>query len=435
MPIKLFQNGGIVLQEDNEDFTPEAYPIYEAVGVGWTLMGVAMTSMPHLRQRDHEIEMVGDEVKVPVYKLGIYWHPFAPNGQLVFDEAATEQMIENYDRKVTDYNVSLNKSHTDDEGALAFLDKQDGGRIELEDNWLVLYGPPVDDDAIATINSKKWRYASGEFALDYTSNLLFEFMRKHPHQTIPFDLSNVAKPPRIYLRDAVGFEPVAKKIWSAAMTKRTIKIGDLALEVTDDGKITLTEGQVQTIVSQITHDEKSIADLTEKVGELELKVKNSSKDEFDGWPEEAKQVVITMREEAQRSRKLQLQQLEQTRLENIALAISTAESRIDNGRKLAPIIIELCKAGMTLSGYEPADGVKVVKLSDTNDAVAMQRYHDGIYRLILQLAPGQVPVTSPEDDIHLESHISNNGVRTYTDDEYKAALEKYKSQRLGSEAE
>lgn len=438
MPIKLFQGNSIVtLQDDDEEYSPESYPIYEAIGVGWTLLGVAMTSMPHLRQRGHEIEMSGDEVKVPIYRLGIYWHPFAPNGQLVFDELATAQMIENYNRSVTDYNVSLNKSHYDDDGSIAFLDKQDGGRLNLEDSWLVAYGPPVDDAAIEMVNSKKWRYASGEFSLDYTSNLLYEFSRQHPGQEL--SLGEVEKPPRIYLKDAVRYQPTAKKIWSASMKKRKIQIGDFVLEVAEGEPIHLTDEHVNTLVAQAQHDAESITQLTGRVEELEqenVELRNTApQDEMAGWPEAAKQAVLAMRQQAEETTALQRQQAEEFRLQNIALVVSNAESRMDNGRQLSPILIQLCQAGMTLSGF--ADSETSVKLTNSNNLDALQKYHDSIYKLILQRTPGQVPSDDgDDDDIHLTSPIENgHGPRNYTSEEFEAAKQKYMKQHIGSEVD
>ena len=157
--------------------SPEETSKYE-LEYGPTLVAVAATSKPHLRQRGADITLIekdGKEmVRVPIARKGVYKHKLAPDGKLVLDDKQFDKMIENFEAEVTDFNVSLDLRHTDEKGALALLDKADGGQLVKEGDWLVAYGYPTRQHAKDLITSKSFRYASAEIHPNYDSNLVHQ---------------------------------------------------------------------------------------------------------------------------------------------------------------------------------------------------------------------------------------------------------------------
>lgn len=351
-------------------------------GVGPALVAVAVTAKPHLRQRGKEIRMVEIDgkaiVEVPLYKKGIYRHK---TGALVFNDPFVSRMVENHQAKVTDYNVHLDFRHNDSQGALAFLDPDDGGWLEMKaDGWLYAYGPPTDDKAVEIINSRKWRYASPEFAPNYESN----FVQKLSAD----DLTEIQIEQLITMEDT----PMPKNL--------TLGTKVIQLELED---------------AQINQIEAAYKEVQDMVAKLEAKVVELSPKTEPELPE-AYRVRLKQLEAQNR-------QLEQDRMaERVNITMERARAhRDEKGRGHDKVFMDLAEAGLRLSGYE--QDTTVIKLENSESVGDVVNFYRRLITHMLEKCPGTVPASgkTQADEYRLES--GSNG--HFTPEEFEAAVNSF----------
>lgn len=352
--------------------------------VGPALVAVAVTAKPHLRQRGQEIKIVernGEKlVEVPLFKKGIY-RPKGDSGPIIFNDAFVNRMVKNHNERVTDYNVHLDFRHSDKVGALAFLDPDDGGFLEVKGDWLYAYGKPIDDEATSIINSRKWRYASPEFAPNYESNFV---------QKLSADDLN-----EISIEDLVDQT-------EEFMTKK----------LTLGTKVIVLEGEVQD--GQVTEIEAAYKELADKATSLEAKVTELTPDPEPQLPEAARVRLEALEAE----NKL----IKQERInDQINLVLERARSHKDGrGYGHDKVFLDLVEAALKRTNYEQ-DGL-VIKLEGDGKTVDLVGFYNSILMTMLEKCPGTVPVkaNTRADDVRLES---DNG--HYTPEELTEATTKF----------
>jgi hypothetical protein len=333
---------------------------------GETLVAIAATSKPHLRQRGEEISMVERNgkkmVRVPIAKKGVYRHKLAPDGKLVLDEKRFDRMIQNWENRVTDYNVALDLRHTDQQGALALLDKDDGGELVKEKDWLVSYGYPTDQKAEDLITSKRFRYASAEIHPNYDSNLV--------HQLSSDDLE-------IYeLEEEKG---------------------------TDMSNVTIPQEEYDRLKAA----EDKLLKLEASQPEPEVQLPESFRLEFEMLKKKSKEADRAIMKS------------------HVALAVSEMKSYRDSkGQAHSEAFINTVSA-LLLGDNIEQEGSETIKLEGDNGQITPEAvaayYRQGLI-MLAKTTPGQVNmVTKTEpDNIRLELSSSNkNGNLNATDEEVK----------------
>lgn len=348
--------------------------------VGPALVAVAVTAKPHLRQRGKEIRMVEIDgkrlVEVPLYKKGIY-RPKGDSGPIVFNDLFVKRMVDNHQKKVTDYNVHLDFRHDEKIGALAFLDPDDGGWLETKDDgWLYAYGPPTDDTAVDIINSRKWRYASPEFAPNYESN----FVQKLSSD----DLTEIS------IENLVETEEVMPKV---------LTLGPKAITL---------EGEVQD--GQVSEIEAAYKEVADKVTALEAEVKKLTPDPEPQLPE-----PYRLRLEALEAENRQLER--ERRDEKVNLVLEKARNHRDGrGYGHDKVFLDLVETALRLKDYEQ-DGL-TIKLEDGGKIESLVKFYNNVFTTLLEKCPGTVPLKGQTQgsEVRLES---GNG--HYTPEELEKA--------------
>jgi hypothetical protein len=360
-------------------------------GVGPALIAVAITSKPHLDQRSaneasKRIQVVkeGDKklVKVPLFKKALYRHP---KGDLSFNDKFINRLVSNFQNKVTGKPVYLDFRHGDQYGVLAYLDPEDGGRIEMgQDNWLYAYGEPTVDNIEQMV--KQWPHASVEFATDYESN----FVQKLSAD----DLTEIS------------IEKLLENLVEQTEEFMTKKL-------TLGTKVITLEGEVQD--GQVTEIETAYKELSDKVTSLEAKVVELTPEPEPKLPE-----PIRLRLEALETEN---KKLEQERInDKVNLVLEKARTHKDSrGYVHDKVFLELVEAGLKHQAYEQ-DGV-VIKLEasdgDKPKLGDLVNFYNTILMTMLEKVPGTVPTQGKTnaDDIKLEG---SNG--HFTEDELKEAV-------------
>lgn len=330
--------------------------------IGAALIAVAATNKPHLPQRGGEITIVEKDghaiVRVPVARRGVYRHPL---GKIKFTQDTFNQMIENHQRKVVDNPVHLDLRHNDTEGALAWLDPDDGGYLTMEGDWLVAYGPPTDDKAVELIKSKRYRFSSAEFTPDYRSNLL---------QKLSADEM-----------DYIGETEVR-------LMKITVAGIEFEVQEADSGLV-LSQEQLDKINTAVKAKDD---DMAAKVEQLEARATDAEtkllKLEADAEPELP---------EAYRLR-LESLEAENTRLadererERVAFTLEQAASRRVNGHGIDEATINHFKQMLMLTPDE------TIKLEDKTSARSVVNYYRGMLRkYLLEIHQPVVPMQPNTD--------------------------------------
>lgn len=370
-------------------------------GKGPTLIDAAMTSKPHLRQRGHEIRIVDIDgkklVEVPLMRKGIFSHPWADT--MIFDDEFFETMIENHKNKVTDYPPILDLRHTDSQGALAFLDPDDGGRLEVKDNWLTAFGPPVDEKAEEIINSRRWRFSSAHFHPDYQSNLL----RK---------LSDG--------RRGITLEECTEiKEGDDMPDKKTITIGGNSFELEDNGNgFVLTDavlGAIETSTSDVSTTKQSLQEANGKIVILEktavtlkAEIVDLKKDDEDD-PEMSDAVRLMFEAQKAQTEAIQakLDATEAGHLKSqIAVTLKAAQEKTVDGYGYAKPFLDLVQAGFTFENIETEEG-ETIKLEKGDEPT----YIRGLLTQILEVGLERVPRQSKteNDEIRLGNGGNGNG--------------------------
>lgn len=346
-------------------------------GVGPALVAAAVTAKPHLRQRGQEIKIVeinGQKfVEVPLLKKGIYRHD---KGNLVFNDSFLSRMVENHQKKVTDYNVHLDFRHSDRVGALAFLDPDDGGWLEIKNDWLYGYGKPADEEAVKIIESRKWRYASPEFAPNYESN----FVQKLSSD----DLTEIS------IENLVETEEVMPKV---------LTLGPRAITL---------EGEVQD--GQVSEIEAAYKEVTDKVTALEAEVKKLTPDPEPQLPE-----PYRLRLEALEAENRQLER--ERRDEKVNLVLEKARNHRDvRGYGHDKVFLDLVETALRLKDYEQ-DGL-TIKLEDGGKIESLVKFYNNVFTALLEKCPGTVPLKGQTQgsEVRLE-----NGNGHYTQEELDKA--------------
>lgn len=405
---------------------------------GPVLTYVAVTSKPHLDQRapgskSKRIELVEIDgkkyVKVPMYRKGIYRHD--KHGVLNFGNEFTKQLIENYQNKVSRNPVYLDFRHSDKYGSLAYLDPEDGGRIEEEaDGWVSVYGVPTVDNIDQII--KQWPHASVEIDPNHKNHAI-KYLSSE-------ELSSIT------LEELVEDDVMPKKI----------KLGDvtLTLEQKDD-VFQLSADDVSAIekvneeLAKIATLQKSVADKEEAVKKLEAdadaakKAAEEAKTQLEdattrlerlrkGEPEEPEfdlppQVKAQLKQLEEQNKILLEAKKEAERLrfqERIALTIKEAQEMVDaNGYGYTKPTLDLARKGLLLEGFETSDK-QTIKLEegDTDDTAKLVSYFRNLIAELLKVGVARAP---KESQTLSDDHQMNQNGRSWTDDELKLELENF----------
>lgn len=361
---------------------------------GPALLAVAVTSKPHIDQRSAEekskrielVEINGEKfVKVPLFKRGIYRHP---DGTLVFNDAFINRLKENYDKKIVGRPVYLDFRHGDQYGALAYLDPEDGGKIEMgADNWLYAYGRPTVENIGQII--KQWPHASAEFHPNYEENLLKKL-----------SMDDMAEIEQIELaEDIPSHKQVVKTISLQNISKTQTEV---KMNILEDGSATLTAEEVVQIQG-----------LQEKVTKLEAEVTRLTPKTEPELPEAYRVRLETLEAE---NRAVKEQQLR----EKVAFSLEKAKAyRDENGRGHSTIFLDMVRAGLLLE--EAKVGETVIKLEADNEEGKV-RFYKNLLSKMLEVIPGQVPMNGKTvgEDTPLEA-----GYGHYTEDELKLEIEAF----------
>lgn len=395
-------------------------------GYGPTLINAAVTSKPHLRQRGQEIKLVerdGQElVEVPLMRKGIYAHPWG--GKMVFNDKFFAAMIDNHKNKVTDYPVALDFRHRDEQGSLAFLDPEDGGFLELKDNWLYAYGPPTDESAKGIIRSRKWRYSSPEFHPDYQSNLLQELEGSNGKFITLEDLTEI------------NIEDLVTEV---TMPNKKITFGDVVIELEDNGNgFVLTEAGVTALeqagiklaeaaeFKQAAEDAQvQVAQLEQKVTELEAKL--PKKDDDLEMPPAIKLAFDELRADRDRERKWRLEEETRRVRQQVALVLEKAKGLRSGEFGYTKPFLDLLKSGLLLEAYTKADG-EVIKLEGDAGVEGIKKYYRNLLAQLPEVALERVPLNgkTKSDETRLESDGLGGGLNeTVTQEELDAELEAF----------
>lgn len=379
-------------------------------GKGPALMAVAVTSKPHLRQRGHEIKIVEIDgaklVRVPLMRKGIYSHPWV--GKMVFDDEFFETMIENHGSAITDYPVALDFRHTDSLGSLAFLDREDGGRLEMEGNWLVAHGPPTDEESEKIINSRKWRFSSPEFHPDYESNLLKKLSDGQKYITL---------------------EKCIEVKEGESMSKKVIKLANQSFELEDNGNgFLLTEEAISAL--EVLGDEglvtkKTLEDAQGREAILEARITELEQEEEDDADEPEMSEAARVKLEAAEAR-IQLLETERTeekmtRLkEQVAVALQSAREMTVDGYGYTKQFLDLIQSGLMLGDFKDKSG-SAVKLELGDDGMAS--YFRNLLKRTLEIGLERVPrkQKTESEEIQLEG---GNG-QGFTSEELDAEIEEF----------
>lgn len=135
-------------------------------GHGPALLGVALTTRPFIKRLSEAVLEETEEsttplIRVPTLRKGKFRHPIY--GILNFDDAFFEKIIHNWKKKVVGQDIPIKAWHKPDQPALAWVEK-----LYLNDQGeLIAAGHAVDEDAAKFVGTKKCKYASAEFTLDY----------------------------------------------------------------------------------------------------------------------------------------------------------------------------------------------------------------------------------------------------------------------------
>jgi hypothetical protein len=394
-------------------------------GVGPTLIGAAVTAQPHLRQRGKEIRVLEEEgqdpvVEIPLMRKGIFSHPWV--GKMVFDDDFFNAIIKNHQDRVTDYPPILNFRHSDRQGALAFIDPDDGGRLEIRDNWLYALGPPTDKAAIELIKGRKWRYSSPEFHPDYKSNLL---------RKLSEDAGQV---PRM-----ITLEGVTEVIYGKKEVKnmpKTITFGDVtvSLEENEDKYIldakglaaleSTSAGLVETI-AKMAKAEENATKLEAKIAKLEKKDETVN---LEDMPENIRLIFEQQTAELEKQKKVQLELVKQNEamarqrlIEQVALTMEKARKARDGKYGYTKPFLDTAQAAMLLETI--GDGDKTIKLEDSKNIDGVVNYFRNAIRVMLEsgLERAAFEGGTEPDEVRLE-HRNGDGP---TQEELTAALEQY----------
>ena len=365
-------------------------------GGGPALVSAAVTAQPHLRQRgvDMEISIVEENgvklARVPLFRKGVYRHP---NGTLLFDDGFIDKMIENHEKKVTDYPPILNFRHTEKEGALAFLDVDDGGRLVREGDKLVAYGPLTDDEAEKIIKSRKWRFASAEFYKNYRSNL----MQKLSAETLE----------RIELEELLE-EKMPKQI----------KLGETVLNLNeDDGVFALGDTDVAALEKLSLEFGKFTAAL-EKVETLTARVKELEGQSEPELPPEAKIKLEAMQTKLAAIEAERDAEKAQRLREQVAMTLEKAKTYRDpNGNAHAAVFLNLAEKGLLAEPFE-REGEKFT-LEANADVAAVLSHYRNLIKVMLETCPGALPATGKTEGS--EVRLGQAPVDTPTKEELEEA--------------
>lgn len=347
----------------------------ELVENGPVLLGAAVTNIPHLPLPPMSVVEVNGEkqVRVPLLRAGIFRHP---NGKLVFNENVFNKMLSNYDEGKSHYGVSLNIKHKPELGALAWFDKDKGGKIVQEDDpkfgkLLVGYGKPTCEQTLELINNKQYAYASAEFQPHHVDTMIT----------------------RLSMDDMDEIE-LEELVEDNQMDEVTISAEELR--------------QLKEKAEKVEKLETDLKDATDKILALEEAAKPVVKLE-DSIPENIKVMLEDQAKEINRLKKNAL-------ATQIDLVITKAQSYRDaNGYGHAPVLLEIAKNAM-LGESVTAGETEVIKLESGNPA-DIADYFRKVFIYMLENIPGQVrlePKAEPED-----KPLDLGGVK-FTESDYKS---------------
>lgn len=343
-------------------------------GVGPALIGIAATNRPHLPlPKLSVVEIDGKKfIRTPTLTSGIYSHP---KGNLVFNKEVFDRMLQNHEKNVVHHGVSLDVRHLPKLGALAWYTKDRGGWIQQEDDpefgtLLVGYGVPTSEEAIKTIESGQFQYASAEFAPNYEGTTIEKFSSD--------DLNTISL--ENLLQQEVDMTYPIKN---------------------EDGTVLLSAElfaeyeNAQTVIKDLSSETEQFKT---KIAKLESEVEELRKnDEEDELPEQVKVLLERRDKEVAALRKQMLEA-------GVNAALERAKGRRDeDGRAHSPVFLEWMANVMRGKQIGNSEG-GIIKLEDSSDGSVIRYINEAIGWLADNL-PGQVPMESRTegDDLKLEN--------------------------------
>lgn len=395
-------NARIKAEEESEAYMLE--------GVGPVILGIAATNRPHLPLDPMSVIDVDGSpmLRVPIVRKGIYRHP---RGKLVFNDKVFERMVRNHEAGESHFGVSLDIRHKPELGALAWFDKDRGGRIEQEGDHLVAYGKPTSEEATNIVKHGQYSFASIEFHPNYEKPTIEKLSADDLDQVTIDDLVFSSTKDKI---------EVIKLFNKEATMPKMIKFGatEIPLEEADDKFLLSQEGieqlqaaseeiqstigksdeKVTSLEEELETAKKDLKDQKVEVKRLESEVKELKGDELPEVPEEVRLRLEALETENQELNRVRLR-------EKVAYTLQTAERfRDDNGRAHSPVLLNLVKSGLMLESYKD-DGNGVIELEDTENAPDIVTYYRNILTRMLETIPGQMPAESNTslDDNRMEN--------------------------------
>lgn len=144
----------------------------EEAGRGWTILSAALTNRPRARQKNHPISIVerdgAEYLRAPlIRKCRIKYR-----GEiLTFGQEEFDQILKNHKGRIWDAPPYIRVAHGDSFGLAWFArvgDEEPHGDMVQENDWLVAYALPTDEDVKRA--ERGYKYTSIDVHPDYSSN-------------------------------------------------------------------------------------------------------------------------------------------------------------------------------------------------------------------------------------------------------------------------
>lgn len=344
---------------------------------GPVISGIAITNDPHLPLPPIGVVDIDGEkiIRVPFLRKGIFSHP---NGNLVFDDAVFDKMLDNHSKAVSHSGVKLRETHAG-KSALSWFDARKNGRIakEVDPDFgeiLVAYGKPTSNKALEMIESGEYGYASVEWYPNYKDKML----KKLSTEDILDELS---------VEDLVDLSQVEVIELEEPMEDKTISLEEYNTLVQAKEKLTEAEA---------------------KITELEKKLETPVVEDSVELPEDVKRMLEEQKKEINTLKR-------NAWATQVDLIVSKAQTyRDEDGKGHAPILLEVVKKA--LLGEAITFGDTEIKL-ENREASNVADYYRKVFISLLENLPGQVKF---ESQIELEDTPNPmSGGRTFTQEDYK----------------
>jgi len=349
----------------------------EPIGFGWTLLAVAATNRPGTQQKGHELSLATIDgrtyIRTPIVKKSVIRN----RGKVHrIDQTVFDQVLRNHTNEVWDSAPYLRVSHEEGETrppALCWFDKDSGGFLRQEKNWLVGYALPADAEVEDAIKKKKWRYASADLHPDYTSN-------------------------QIAVLETATFEYLSDN-----------QLKEIKMDEKEKERLLQLEQERTDLLTRLEASAKDQLRLQEQVKELSVKLSGTSQPQLDDAPAWVKEKLAQLEKENmalafEREQERKQAQLER-RVAKAEAMVARLTAKRDNGYILPAVVIETAKS--LVLAQPIGEGDRVIQLEATRPPTVeelMDYYFEGVQQLVNLIPPmvrleGQTETT----DVRLET--------------------------------